>query len=167
MKIVFFSISFFILVIGICGSQLLTRLYFIHGGKRLWFSSWLQTGAFPVLLAPLLVAYTRRLRGSTGTKLFYMKPRVLAAASVIGIPSGLCSYLYVYGFSLLPVSTASLILASQLVFTAVFAFLLVKQKFTAYSINAVILVTLASAVLAMHTSSDSESEQCNSISASS
>ncbi|KAL3631878.1 hypothetical protein CASFOL_024862 [Castilleja foliolosa] len=154
MKIVFFSISFFILVIGICGSPLLTRLYFIHGGKRLWFSSFLQTGAFPIILIPLLVAYTRRLHKSTGTKLFYMNPRVLAAASVIGILSGFCSYLYVYGFSLLPVSTASLILASQLVFTAVFAFLLVKQKFTAYSVNAVVLLTLASAVLAMHTSSD-------------
>ncbi|KAL3631877.1 hypothetical protein CASFOL_024861 [Castilleja foliolosa] len=154
MKIVFFTISFFILAVGICGSPLVTRLYFIHGGKRIWFSSWLQTAAFPIILVPLLVGYTRRLRRSTGTKLFYMKPRVFAAASVIGILTGLCNYLYVYGNSLMPVSTFSLILASQLVFTAVFAFLLVKQKFTAYSVNAVILLTLASAVLAMHTSSD-------------
>ncbi|KAH1113280.1 hypothetical protein J1N35_006658 [Gossypium stocksii] len=45
--------------------------------------------------------------------------------------------IYAYGLSRLPVSTASLIIALQLAFTAVFAFLLVKQKFTAYSINAV------------------------------
>ncbi|KAL4574923.1 hypothetical protein LXL04_021763 [Taraxacum kok-saghyz] len=44
--------------------------------------------------------------------------------------------LYACGVSRLPVSTTSLIIASQLGFTAFFAFLLVKQKFTPYSITA-------------------------------
>ncbi|GJV34575.1 purine permease 3-like protein [Tanacetum coccineum] len=39
-------------------------------------------------------------------------------------------------------------------FTAFFAFLLVKQKFTPYTVNAVVLLTAGAAVLALHTSSD-------------
>ncbi|GFP99910.1 purine permease 1 [Phtheirospermum japonicum] len=74
----------------------------------MWFSSWLQTGGWPIILVPLLV---------------------------IGTLTGLGDYLYVYGVAQLPVSTSSLILASQLAFTAAFAFLLVKQKFTSYSVN--------------------------------
>ncbi|KAL3631883.1 hypothetical protein CASFOL_024867 [Castilleja foliolosa] len=154
MNVIFFTISCLMLAIGICGCPLLIRLYFIHGGKRLWFSSFLQTGGFPIMLIPLLVAYTRRHNRSAGTNLFYMKPRLLAATSVIGIITGLGNYFYVYGVAQLPVSTSSLILASQLAFTAVFAFLLVKQKFTAYSVNAVVLLTVAATVLGMHTSSD-------------
>lgn len=37
---------------------------------------------------------------------------------------------------------------------AAFAFLLVKQKFTSFSINAIVLLTLGAGVLALHSSSD-------------
>ncbi|KAL2515300.1 Uncharacterized protein Fot_29271 [Forsythia ovata] len=39
-------------------------------------------------------------------------------------------------------------------FTAGFAYVLVKQKFTAFSINAIVLLTAGTAVLALHTSGD-------------
>ncbi|KAL2515664.1 Uncharacterized protein Fot_29635 [Forsythia ovata] len=44
--------------------------------------------------------------------------------------------------------------ATQLGFTAGFAYLLVKQKFTVFSINAIVLLTAGAAVLALHTSGD-------------
>ncbi|KAK8705530.1 hypothetical protein V6N13_049131 [Hibiscus sabdariffa] len=145
-----------ILSIGNCGSPLMTRLYFIHGGQRVWFSSWLQTGAWPIILLPIASAYFHRSRNrpSSQNKLFLMKPPLFLAATVIGILTGFDNYLYVYGISRLPVSTSSLIIASQLAFTAGFAFVLVKQKFTSYSINAVFLLTIGAGVLAMHTSGD-------------
>ncbi|KAL6584676.1 proteasome core particle subunit beta 3 [Orobanche minor] len=154
MKRAFLIINCLILAIGNCGGPLIARLYFIHGGKRIWFSSWLQTGGWPIILIPLLVAYTRRRRKSAETKLLYMKPRVFIAAAVIGTLTGFDDYMYAYGVSELPVSTSSLIIASQLAFTAVFAFFLVKQKFTAYSVNAVVLLTLGAAVLGLHSSGD-------------
>ncbi|GFP81875.1 purine permease 3 [Phtheirospermum japonicum] len=150
MKRVFLTTSCLLLAIGTCGAPLITRLYFINGGKRKWFSSWLQTGGWPIVLVPLLVAYTRRRRKSARTKIFYMKPRVLAATLGIGTLSGLGDYLYMYGAAQLPVSTSSIILASQLAFTAAFAFLLVKQKFTSHSVNAVILLTVAAVILGIH-----------------
>ena len=83
-----------------------------------------------------------------------MKPRVFFAALVIGVLTGLDDYLYGCGVISLPISTTLLIMASQLAFTAFFAFLLVKQKFTQYTVNSVVLLTAGAAVLALHTSSD-------------
>ncbi|KAL3632987.1 hypothetical protein CASFOL_025971 [Castilleja foliolosa] len=151
---IFLIINCLILAVGNCGGPLIMRLYFIHGGKRIWFSSWLETGGWPVILIPLAVAYTRRRRKSAETPLFYMKPRVLAAAAVIGTLTGLDDYMYAAGVSRLPVSTTTLLVSCHLAFTAVFAFLLVKQRFTAYSVNAVVLLTTGAAVLGLHTSGD-------------
>ncbi|KAL6961122.1 hypothetical protein U1Q18_038885 [Sarracenia purpurea var. burkii] len=126
-----------LLAVGICGGSLITRLYFIHGGKRVWLSSWLETGGWPIIFLPLAVAYYHRHRKKgSAAKLFFMKAPVFAAATVVGILTGLDDYLYAYGVARLPVSTSALILASHLGFTALFAFLLVRQKFTPYSINA-------------------------------
>lgn len=131
------------------------RLYFLHGGKRVWLSSWLETGGWPVMFIPLVIAYfhRRKIEGST-TKVIFITPRVFLAAAVIGILTGLDDYFYANGVAKLPVSTSSLIISTQLAFTALFAFLLVKQKFTPYSLNAVFLMTVGAAVLALHTSSD-------------
>ncbi|XP_043712100.1 purine permease 1-like [Telopea speciosissima] len=150
--------------IGNCGGPLLMRLYFARGGNRIWFSSWLQTGGWPFILFTLAASYLYRRRSNKGgggsdsadddTKLFFMKPFVFIACTVIGILTGLVNYLYAYGVARLPVSTSSLIVASQLGFTAFFAFFLVRQKFTSYSINTVFLLTLAAVVLGLHTGGD-------------
>ncbi|KAK4482027.1 hypothetical protein RD792_012951 [Penstemon davidsonii] len=155
MKRTLLIINCIILAIGNCGGPLVMRLYFIRGGKRIWFSSWLETGGWPIILIPLLVAYIRRRsRSNSPTKLILIKPRVFTAAAVIGVLTGLDDYLYAYGVAKLPVSTSALVIATQLAFTAVFAFFMVKQKFTAYSVNAVILLTVGAVVLGLHTSSD-------------
>ncbi|CDP01126.1 unnamed protein product [Coffea canephora] len=144
-----------ILAIGNCGGPIIMRLYFVKGGKRIWLSSWLQTVGFPIIAIPLLISYFhRRKTEGPNTKLVLMKYPLFIAAAAVGLVTGIDDYLYAYGMARLPVSTSSIIIASQLAFTAVFAFLLVKQKFTAYSVNAVVLLTVGAGVLAMHSSSD-------------
>ncbi|XP_044509882.1 purine permease 3-like [Mangifera indica] len=140
------------------------RLYFIHGGNRVWFSSWLETGAWPVVLLPITIGYFYRRRNqnrSSPTNFFLMKTRLFIASAVIGVLTGFDDYLYAYGVARLPVSTSSLIIASQLAFTAAFAYLLVKQKFTSYSINAIFLLTVGAGILALHTSSDRPANESN------
>ncbi|KAK2659845.1 hypothetical protein Ddye_006378 [Dipteronia dyeriana] len=90
-----------------------------------------------------------------------MKPPLFIASSVVGIIAGLDNYLYAYGMARLPVSTSALIIASQLAFTAGFAFLLVKQKFTSFSVNAVFLLSIGAAVLALHTNNDRPNGESN------
>ncbi|MFQ6639727.1 hypothetical protein Gotur_016302 [Gossypium turneri] len=119
-------INCIILSIGNCGGPLIMRLYFIHGGNRIWFSSWLETAGCPIILFPIACAYMHRSRTADPTsenKLFYMERPLFLAAIVLGIITGLDNYFYSYGLARLPVSTSSLTIASQLAFTAGFAFL--------------------------------------------
>ncbi|KAK6245724.1 hypothetical protein QUC31_000499, partial [Theobroma cacao] len=152
-----------VLAIGKCGGPLLMRAYFIHGGKRFWFSSWLTTGGWPIILFPIACAYMyrRRTEPTSKNKLFLMRPPLFVASAVIGILTGVDDYLYSYGVALLPVSTCSIVIASQLAFTAAFAFILVKQKFTSYSVNAVFLLTVGAGVLALRASSDRPDTESN------
>jgi drug/metabolite transporter (DMT)-like permease len=83
-----------------------------------------------------------------------MKPPLFFASALIGLITGLDNYFYSYGESRLPVSTSSLIIASQLAFNAGFAYVLVKQRFDFYSVKAVFLLTFAAAILALNSNSD-------------
>ncbi|KAK8968511.1 Purine permease 3 [Platanthera guangdongensis] len=56
--------------------------------------------------------------------------------------------------SFLPVSTSALLSSTQLGFTDVFAFFIVKQKLSASSINVVVLLTFGTVVLGVHASGD-------------
>ncbi|GMP45817.1 hypothetical protein CsSME_00014198 [Camellia sinensis var. sinensis] len=150
-----FLINAVLLTIGNCGGPLIMRLYFLHGGSRVWLSSFLETGGWPINFLPLLLTYLHR-RSNSGptTPLFLIKPPTFLSAAFIGLLTGADDYLYAYGLARLPVSTSSLVIASQLGFTALFAYLLVRQKFASYSINAVFLLTIGAGLLALHTSSD-------------
>ncbi|CAM8983320.1 unnamed protein product [Rhodiola kirilowii] len=165
-------LSCILLALGNCGAPQLMRLYFVHGGNRLWFTSWLETGGWPLILIPLTVRYLRNQRSdknfkrdhpeseSHGSreaerlKFFTLKLRLFVGSAVIGLLTGLDDYLYAFGVKRLPLSTLSLIIASHLAFTAFFAFLLVKQKFTFYSVNAIVLLVVGSSVLGLNTNSD-------------
>ncbi|KAF7138172.1 hypothetical protein RHSIM_Rhsim07G0207500 [Rhododendron simsii] len=144
-----------ILTIGGCGGPMVMRLYFLHGGNRVWLSSWLETGGWPINFIPLLVTYlNRRHKEGPAAKLIFMQGPLFFASILIGVLTGLDDYLYAYGLDRLPVSTSTLVIASQLAFTALFAFILVKQKFTLYSIIAIVLLTVGAGILAIHTSRD-------------
>ncbi|KAI3961341.1 hypothetical protein MKX01_007055 [Papaver californicum] len=156
-----------LLLVGQVGGPLLLRLYFLHGGQRKWLSSWLQTAAFPFLLIPILVSWSKSKSksqsistndvnpSSTDLKLrFCVTPKLSISSVILGVIVGLDAFLYSLGLSYLPVSTSTLLMAPQLAFTALFALILVKQKFTPYSINSVVLLTLGSVVMAFHTNGD-------------
>nr|XP_009789614.1 PREDICTED: purine permease 1-like [Nicotiana sylvestris] len=148
-------INCLILAVGICGGPLMMRLYYVEGGSRVWFSSWLQTAGWPLTLIPLAILYFyRRKTQGSNTKLYFITPRIFIASFIIGVVTGLDDFLYSWGGSKLPVSTSSLLLAAQLAFTAVGAFFIVKLKFTPYSINAVILLTVGAVLLGIRSNGD-------------
>ncbi|KAL3504829.1 hypothetical protein ACH5RR_034670 [Cinchona calisaya] len=156
-------LSIILLTIGACGGPMIMRLYFIHGGHREWLTGWLQTAGWPIMLIPLIASYFNRrntIRRSK-TKLVLLELRTFIAAAIIGLLVGLSNHLYSFGIKHLPVSTAALILATQLVFTAFSAFILVRQKFNAYTINAIVLLTVGSVVLAIHAGSEKPKGESN------
>ncbi|KAL1802053.1 hypothetical protein ACET3Z_030700 [Daucus carota] len=144
-----------ILSIGNCIAPLTNRLYSVKGGKRVWLMCALETAGFPFLLIPIIISYFhRRRKGGPKTKFFTMSPVLILPCIVIGILTGADDYMDSAGVSRLPVSTYSLVLASQLGFTAFFAWILVKQKFTFLHFNAILLLTAGAVVLAFHSGSD-------------
>jgi len=156
-------LNFTMLTLGAAGTPLLLRLYFLNGGTRIWLSSWLQTAGCPLTLIPLSISYCHRrqnlylnlnLNFRPKTRTFLITAPLFLACTVLGLLIGLDDFLYAYGLSCLPVSTSSLLISTQLGFTALSAFLLVKQRFSAYSINAIVLLSLGAVVLGIHSNGD-------------
>lgn len=148
------------LSIGVSAGPLLMKFYYFNGGRLIWFPAWIETAGWPILLVPIFVssAYKKK-QGQTGNQHISLK---LGLASVgIGLLTGLDLYMYSTGLSYLPLSTAALLLASQLAFNALFSYLIVRQKFTPYSINAVLLLTLAIIMLSFNGSHDRSSQVTN------
>ncbi|KAK8957864.1 Purine permease 3 [Platanthera zijinensis] len=160
-SILLLLLNFFLVLLGGSGAPVLIRIYFLHGGNREWFTSFLQTAAFPFLLLPLLFSFSRRRSSASSTPLFLISPFLLLSSAVIGILTGVDNFLYSYGISYLPLSTSSLLISTQLGFTALFAFLIVRQKFTASSINSVVLLTVAAVVLGVHANGDRPAGESN------
>ncbi|KAF6166781.1 hypothetical protein GIB67_005657 [Kingdonia uniflora] len=153
-----------LLGVGITTAPLFVRLYFLRGGARIWFSSWLQSAGFPILFLAILLSYFYRCKNSTeGSKAkpYFLTWRLFIASAVIGVLMGADNYLYASGAAKLPVSTSSLLLSTQLGFTAGFAFLIVKQKFTSYSINSIFLLLVASLILGLHANGDRPNHESN------
>ncbi|PHU20429.1 Purine permease 1 [Capsicum chinense] len=154
-NLVLLIFNIIMLSIGNVGGPLISRLYFIHGGKRIWIPSMLQTVGCPIILIPLALAYfqRRKLQGPQAKIIFIQRQEFIASAGV-GIIAGLDGYLISWGPAKLPVSTSTLINATQLAFTALFAVLIVKQKLTAYSTNSVVLLIVGSVTLALRANGD-------------
>lgn len=144
--------------IGQVGGPLLTRIYFLNGGKRKWIPAWLLTAGFPCLIIPIFVSYIT----SNSKRIFFIvPPKLVIASAIIGSLLGIDSYMYTIGGAYLPVSVSSLLSSSQLAFTSIFAFFVVKQKFTHYSINAVVLMTFGSVILGLHMKGDRPAGESN------
>ncbi|XXG61124.1 hypothetical protein AAC387_Pa04g2856 [Persea americana] len=76
------------------------------------------------------------------------------ASVSLGLLVDLDNFMYSLGLSYLPVSTSSLIFATQLSFTTLFVFVKVRHRSTAYSINAIVLMTVGTVILAIRKGSD-------------
>ncbi|RZC76461.1 hypothetical protein C5167_000580, partial [Papaver somniferum] len=140
-------------LIGLTGGPLLLRLYFLHGGNRKWLSSLLQVAGFPILIIPLIILYRQRDPGQPSVK-FFASRKLLLYAALIGLAQGVDRFMYCYGLSFLPVSNSSLLVATQLVFTAFISFIWVKQKFTPYSINAIVVIIMGVILLGIRRAGD-------------
>ncbi|KAK9096110.1 hypothetical protein Sjap_021607 [Stephania japonica] len=107
------------MAIGAIGGPLLSRLYFIHGGSRKWVSTITQTGGCPILFIPLFFLYSRH-RSNPQSPHFLIEPKLFFFSAIIGVLLGIDNFLYALGLSYLPVSTSSMLIATQLAFVACF-----------------------------------------------
>ncbi|MCL7048387.1 hypothetical protein MKW94_018580 [Papaver nudicaule] len=144
--------------IGVVGVPLLMRLYFLHGGNRKWLTSFTQSCGFPILIFPLTFLFAQsKLSTRKNDEIslsFWLEPKMFLSSAFFGVLFGASNFMYSLGLSYIPVSTSSLLFATQLCFIAFFSWLIVKQKFTAFSINAVVVMTIGSVLLGINTDGD-------------
>ncbi|KAF6163498.1 hypothetical protein GIB67_029341 [Kingdonia uniflora] len=160
----FLLFSCALLGVGTTASPLLVRLYYVRGGARIWLTTWTQTAGFPILFLPILLSYFYRCKNSpkgSKAKLYFLTWRLFIANAIMGVFGGVGTYLYTSGAGKLPVSTSTLLLSTQLVFVAGFAFIIVKQKVTSYTSNSVVLLTVASLILGLHANGDRPNHESN------
>ncbi|OMP07254.1 hypothetical protein COLO4_07497 [Corchorus olitorius] len=140
----------FFVLFGQSASTLLGRLYYDKGGKSIWLATLAQLAGFPILIPCYLLAPPKTCTTNEQTK----QPSALMLATVyfsFGICLAAYSLMCSIGLLYLPVSTFSLICASQLAFTALFSFFLHSQKFTPFIINSLVLLTISSSLLIFQT----------------
>ncbi|KAK6797283.1 hypothetical protein RDI58_004985 [Solanum bulbocastanum] len=147
------EIGFNAVLILVClsAATLLGELYYREGGKSTWMNSLVQMVGFPILFPILLLKKREEKHMHKNTINSNNKnPSVWMFLSVyvfLGILLGGSCMLNAVGLLHLPVSTFSLISASQLGFNALFSFFLNSQKITTYIANSIILLTISSILL--------------------
>ncbi|KAH6790245.1 Drug/metabolite transporter superfamily protein [Perilla frutescens var. frutescens] len=150
--------SFFLLG-GQAVGTLLGRIYYDNGGKSNWMATLVQVVGFPVLIPFQLFTPTTK-PVDTNTNTNKRLPLILAAFYLaIGVFLAVDCMLYSIGLQYLPVTTYTLICATQLGFNALFSFFLNRQKFTPYIINSLVLLTISSTLLVFVPDSDNPSNK--------
>lgn len=134
----------FFLIVGQTSATLLGRYYYSQGGKSMWLSTFVQTAGFPILFFGLFFFPSKSSSGETP----------IGKIAMIYVALGLImtgdDMMYSHGLMFLPVSTFSLICASQLAFNVIFSYVLNSQKLTGLILNSVVLLTLAALLLGVN-----------------
>ncbi|KAL6652522.1 hypothetical protein ACP70R_011447 [Stipagrostis hirtigluma subsp. patula] len=130
-------------------ATLLGRLYYNSGGNSMWMATLAQSAGAPLLAIPLLLtprAAAGEPRPAAG--------KIAAVCVGLGVIIGCDNLMYSYAMLYLPVSTFSLVAATQLAFNAVTSRLINAQRFTALILNSVVVLTFSAALLSVGSSSD-------------
>ncbi|XP_057969796.1 probable purine permease 5 [Malania oleifera] len=137
------------MLVAFPASSLLSRVYYANGGKSKWIISWVAVAGWPLTLLILLPTYF--FCNARPTPLNF---KLGISYVVLGFLSAADNLMYAYAYAYLPASTASLLAASSLVFSALFGHVLVKNKLNASGINAIVIISAAMAIIALDSNSD-------------
>lgn len=147
-------------VVFILGGQsvatLLGRIYYDQGGNSLWMQTVVQSCGTPLAI-PLLLYFRFRVRPTSSSAVAASQPPLVKLSAIyagLGVLLAADNLMYSYGLLYLPMSTYSIICASQVSFNAVFAYFLNKEKFRALVLNSVVLLTFSAALVGVNHGSD-------------
>ncbi|XP_047941006.1 purine permease 21-like [Salvia hispanica] len=132
---------------GQSAATLLGRLYYEKGGKSKYMAALVQTAGFPLLVPFIFIIKSRNKQTSDRSSDHVLALPALYAC--FGTFLAFICMLYSVGLMYLPLSTFSLICATQLGFNALFSNLINAQKLSPTAINSVFLLTLSSVLLAL------------------
>ncbi|KAK1303400.1 putative purine permease 11 [Acorus calamus] len=137
------------LLVGQTVATLLGRYYYSKGGNSIWLATIVQSLGYPILLIPLILSFKTK---TSITRPPLQKLSLLYAS--LGLLVGFDNLLYSYGLLYLPLSTYSLVCATQLAFNTVFSRFLNGQRFTHLVLNSVVLLSVSASLLGVRAGSE-------------
>lgn len=137
------------MLVAFPASSLLSRVYYSNGGKSKWIISWVAVAGWPLTALILFPSYIACKAFPTPLSL-----KLTLSYIFLGFLSAADNLMYAYAYAYLPASTASLLASSSLVFSALFGYLLVKNKINASVINSIVVITAGLTIIALDSSSD-------------
>ncbi|XVE97471.1 hypothetical protein REPUB_Repub03eG0022600 [Reevesia pubescens] len=137
------------MLVAFPASSLLSRVYFANGGTSKWIISWVAVAGWPIPALILFPTYIFFKTSPTPLNLYLFLSYVF-----LGFLSAADNLMYAYAYAYLPASTAALLASSSLVFSALFGFLIVKNKLNASMINAIVIITASMTLIALDSDSD-------------
>ncbi|KAG2645171.1 probable purine permease 5 isoform X2 [Panicum virgatum] len=130
-------------------SSLLSRLYYSDGGQSKWILSWAAVAGWPLPALVLLPLYLLGKASPTP-----LSPALCSWYALLGFLSAADNLMYAWAYAYLPASTASLVAASSLAFSALFGRAVAKNRLSLSSLNAVVVITAGVAIVALDSGSD-------------
>ncbi|PNT65125.1 probable purine permease 5 isoform X2 [Brachypodium distachyon] len=130
-------------------SSLLSRLYYNSGGQSKWILSWSAVAGWPIPALLLLPYYLAGKASPTPPT-----AKLCLWYALLGLLSAADNLLYAWAYAYLPASTASLVAASSLAFSALFGRLIVKNRIGLAALNAIVVITAGVAIVALDSGSD-------------
>ncbi|XP_065850154.1 probable purine permease 5 [Euphorbia lathyris] len=132
-------------------SSLICRVYNKNGGTSKWIISWASVAGWPITALMLLPLYL----------FFNPVPTPLTLQLVLsyvglGFLTTAHDLMFAYAYVYLPAPTATLLASSSLVFSCLFGYFIVNNKLNASIINATVIITAATTIIALDSDSDSE-----------
>ncbi|XP_051150365.1 probable purine permease 5 [Andrographis paniculata] len=143
------SLSSAAMLVAFPASSLLSRVYYSNGGTSKWIISWVAVAGWPIPLLVLIPMYF--VAGNYPTPL---SAKLVVSYVGLGFLSAADNLLYAYGYAYLPASTASLLGSTSLIFSALFGYLIVKNKINSCTVNSIFVITAAMAIIALDSDSD-------------
>lgn len=137
------------MLVAFPASSLLSRVYYSNGGKSKWIISWVAVAGWPIPALALVPTYF--VLGVYPTPLDL---KLTLSYAVLGFLTAADNLMYAYGYAYMPASTASLLGSTSLIFSALFGYLLVRNRINGAMMNAIVLITLAMAIIALDSGSD-------------
>ncbi|XP_042512817.1 probable purine permease 11 [Macadamia integrifolia] len=151
------ALYIFFVISGQAIASLLGRLYYDKGGNSKWMQSIVVTAGFPFLIPILLFCYCNPSSNlnshNSNSTINNTSPSIITLSLLyasFGIFFAVDNLMYSYGLLYLPVSTFSLVSATQLAFNVIFSYFLNSLKFTPFVLNSVVLLTISALLLALH-----------------
>lgn len=149
------GVYIFLLLAGQSVGVMLGRLYFDKGGNSKWLATLVSLIGFPLLLPLYMIKSLNTSSPSSNITLQSNPPTSPAKLAFVYVSLGLLvalgCFLYSVGLMYLPVSTYSLICASQLAFNALFSYFFNGLVFTPFIVNSLVLLTISSSLLVFNT----------------